>query len=263
MRFKKARIGSVAGPHPATVKAGMSVLRQGGNAVDAAVAAGFTEGVVDPHWNGIAGYGGCMVIYIAEKKKVVSVDYNSRAPQAASSRMFKIEKANSPAGYRVPDRENIIGPKAVGVPGIVAGLCLALERFGSMPLVEVIKPAIRSARYGFEYQLGLRNSASGMADVWSERFPETFRVFLKNGLPPQPGERFKNPDLARTLDAIAEGGTEVFYRGEIGEKIADHIQAERGCLSRKDMADYRARVVQPSKTMYRGYTVHTPPPPAA
>ncbi len=259
MKPRQRKYGTIVGPHPRTANAGMKILQSGGNAVDAAVAAAFTEGVVEPSHNGIAGYGGCMVIYLADQQRAVAIDYNTVAPAAASDQMFTIEKTDTPAGYRVPGRVNLHGPLAVGVPGVVAGLCLALQQFGSMPLTEVLKPSIRSARYGYVPNTANRNGMAGNAKRWLEEFPETARVFLKNGRAPQPGERLTNPDLARTLEAVAEGGSSAFYQGTIAQKIADYIQENGGCLSVEDFQRYTPRVLEPYKISYRGYRLYTAP----
>ncbi len=259
MDNRRIKLGTVAGPHPRTAQAGMAMLKAGGNAVDAAVAAAFTEGVVDPSYNGVAGYGGSMVIYLAGSSRVVAVDFNSTAPAAASERMFRIEKAPPPAGYRVPDRVNTHGPLSVGVPGIVAGLCLALRRFGTMDLADVLKPAINAARYGSAPNTVNRDYIKAEADRWKREFPETARVFLKNGRPPKKGERLTNPELARTLEAIAEGGPSVFYTGPLAETIATHIQELGGCLTAEELRAYRPRVVKPYEVSYRGHQLYTPP----
>ena len=237
----------------------MNILQSGGNAVDAAVAAAFTEGVVEPCHNGIAGYGGCMVIYLAHQQKVVAIDYNTVAPAAASDQMFTIEKTDTPAGYQVPGRVNLHGPLAIGVSGVVAGLCLALERFGSMPLGEVIRPAIRSARYGYVPNTANRGAMAGNAERWLQDFPETARVFLKNGRAPKPGERLTNADLARTLETVAEGGFAAFYQGSIAQTIVDYIQECGGCLSVEDFQRYTPRVLEPYEINYRGYRIYTAP----
>ena len=259
MKPRQRKYGTVVGPHPRTARAGMAMLKQGGNAVDAAVAAAFTEGVVEPSQNGVAGYGGCMVISLAERKEVVAIDYNTTVPAAASDRMFTIEKTDTPAGYRVPGRVNIHGPLSVGVPGVVAGLCLALQQFGSMPLHEILKLAIRSARYGFAPNRANRDGITANAERWLQEFPETARVFLKNGRPPQPGERLTNPALARTLEKVAEGGAPAFYNGPIAKKITDHIQESGGCLALEDFQNYRPKIVRPYEIHYRGYQFYTPP----
>ena len=256
---RRRRFGTVAGPHPKTARAGLATLRAGGNAVDAAVAAAFTEGVVEPLHNGIAGYGGCMVVYLAGRRRVVAVDCNSTAPAAASEGMFTIEKAPTPAGYRVPGRANVFGPLSVGVPGVVAGLCLALSRYGTMPLAEVVKPAISAARFG--YVPGRRNrlGLAENAENWRRDFPETARLLLKDGRPPRRGERVTNPELARTLEELAEGGASLFYRGQLAQKIASHVEELGGCLSAEDMRRYRGRVVEPYAAAYRDCRLFTPP----
>ncbi|MCZ6677493.1 MAG: gamma-glutamyltransferase family protein [Candidatus Poribacteria bacterium] len=259
MNPRPRKYGTVVGPHPRTAYAGMSMLRQGGNAIDAAVAAAFTEGVVEPSHNGVAGYGGCMVVYLADRREVVAIDYNTVAPAAASDSMFTIELTDTPAGYRVPGRVNVHGPLSVGVPGVVGGLCMALQEFGTMPLSEVLLPAIRSARYGFVPNRANRNGIVAQAERWQTEFPETARVFLKNGHPPKAGERLTNPDLARTLETIADGGASAFYCGDIGHKIVNFIQENGGCLTAGDLQNYRPRLVKPYEIRYRDCQLYTPP----
>jgi len=180
----RKQYGTVAGPHPRTVQVGMNILKDGGNAIDAAIAAAFAEGVVEPSQNGIAGYGGCMVIYLAERQEITTVDYNTVAPMASSDQMFPIKKADSPAGYYIPGRTNVHGPLSIGVPGVVAGLCLALQEFGRLPLDKILQPAIQSARYGFVPNRSNLNGIANNADRWKRDFPETARVYLKNNVPP-------------------------------------------------------------------------------
>ncbi len=259
MNWTQRDYGTVVGPHPRTAKAGMEMLLAGGNAVDAAVAAGFAEGVVEPSHNGIAGYGGCMLIYRKKTQDVVALDYNTAAPAAASADMFPIQDADVPAGYRVPGRINVHGPLSIGVPGVVAGLCLALEKFGTMPLMDVIRPAINSARYGYAPNSANRGGMAGNAERWKREFLSTARVFLKNGRAPKKGETLTNPELATTLDAIAEGGAPAFYEGEIAETIANYIQEIGGCLTVADLKAYRPFITEPYQIAYRGYTVYTAP----
>lgn len=171
--------------------------------------------------------------------------------------MFDIKRSAGPAGYRVSGRANVHGPQSVGVPGVVAGLCLALRRYGTMPLSEVIKPAIRAARSGFALTRSSRGYLSDFAPQMRRDFPETARVQLPNGRVPRPGERQTNPDLARTLEMIAEGGPAAFYKGELAQKIATHVQEGGGCLQVADLTRYRARVVEPYRVDYRGYRLFT------
>ena len=260
MNLRKRRYGTVAGPHPRTAQAGFEMLLLGGNAVDAAVAAAFAEGVVEPSHNGIAGYGGCVLIYEKKTQNVIAIDYNTAAPAAATEDMFTIEEApEAVAGYRVPGRVNVHGPLSIGVPGVVAGLCLALDRFGSIPLPEVLRPAIRSARYGYAPNSANRGGIAANAERWKQDFPETARVFLKAGRPPKKDEVLTNPELAQTLEAIAEGGHAAFYEGTIAETIADHIQELGGCLTVEDMKNYRPFLTHPYKIQYHDYSVYTSP----
>ena len=260
MKLHKREYGTVVGPHPRTAHAGMEMLLAGGNAVDAAVAAAFAEGVVEPSHNGIAGYGGCVLIYRKKTKDVVAIDYNSAAPAAASEDMFTIEDApDTAAGYRVPGRVNVHGPLSIGVPGVVAGLCLTLKEYGTLPLKDTLIPAINSARYGYAPNGANRGGIAGNAERWKKEFPETARVFLKNGKAPGKGEVLTNPDLARTLDVVAEGGHEAFYEGKIANTIADHIQELGGCITYDDMKNYRAFITDPYEINYRGYSVYTSP----
>lgn len=260
MNLHKREYGTVAGPHPRTAKAGFEMLLAGGNAVDAAVAAAFAEGVVEPSHNGVAGYGGCVLIYRKQMQDVIAIDYNTAAPAAASEEMFTIEDApDVPAGYRVPGRVNVHGPLSIGVPGVVAGLCLTLEEFGSLPLTEILKPAINSARYGYAPNSANRGGMAGNAERWKQDFPETARVFLKNGRPPKKGETLTNPELARTLEVVAEGGHAAFYEGSIAETIANHIQELGGCLTVDDLKNYRPIITEPYRIQYRDYSVYTAP----
>ncbi len=260
MNLRKRDYGTVVGPHPRTAESGFEMLLAGGNAVDAAVAAAFAEGVVEPSHNGIAGYGGCVLIYRKKTQDVIAIDYNTAAPAAASENMFTIEDApDAVAGYRVPGRVNVHGPQSIGVPGVVAGLCLALEEFGSLPLADVVRPAINSARYGYAPNSANRGGIAGNAERWKKDFPETARVFLKDGRAPKKGERLTNPELARTLETVAEGGREAFYEGTIAATIANHIQELGGCLTIDDLKNYRPFITQPYEIQYRGYSVYTAP----
>lgn len=174
--------------------------------------------------------------------------------------MFTIEKTRTASGYRVPGRANVHGPLSVGVPGVVAGLCLALRRFGTMSLEEVMAPAIRAARYGFVPNKVTRVGLVEEAQRWRRDFLETARVFLDpRGRVPRAGGRTTNPDLAQTLEMIAAEGPGVFYRGGLGKAIVDHIQKLGGCLTGGDLRTYRARVESPYEIPYRDCQVYTPP----
>ena len=159
----------------------------------------------------------------------------------------------------MPGRVNVHGPLSIGVPGVVAGLCLALETFGTLPLRDVLRPAINSARHGYAPNGANRGGIAGNAERWKRDFPETARVFLKNGRPPKKGETLTNPELARTLEAVAEGGHSAFYEGAIAETIANHIQKLGGCLTADDLKNYRPFITDPYQIQYRGHSVYTAP----
>ena len=198
------------------------MLKAGGNAVDAAVAAAFAIGVVEPNATGLGGEG-MMVIYLAGKKTAVAIDYRSAAPATASF----------PKG--IPST----GHAAVAVPGTVAGLTLALQKYGTMPLAQVLAPAIRLAEEGFVVSPTLagdrRRQLRGDRE---ERAALAGR--LPAGLPIEAGATLKNPDLAASLRKIGSGGADVFYRGAIADAIAAEMAAHGGFITKADLAAYRA-----------------------
>ena len=237
----EARSGMVASAHALASQAGLAMLRAGGNAVDAAVAAAFAVGVVEPNANGIGGEG-MMVIYLAKTGKAVAIDYRSAAPAKAAPPF-----ASS-------------GHAAVAVPGTVAGLATALEKYGTMKLRDVLAPAIRLAEGGFT-----------VSPVLNAAITDNFEEIVKNeplakivcpaGLPLDAGSTLRNPDLAATLRRIAAGGPDVFYRGEIADAIVKEMQASGGLMTREDLASYRAIEREPVEGTYRGHRLLSAPPP--
>jgi gamma-glutamyltranspeptidase / glutathione hydrolase len=262
MAFRECRLGMVVGPHPLTAEAGLEMLQAGGNAFDAAVAAAFTEAVVEPSHNGIGGYGGAAVCFHAAERRVVCVDYNTEAPAAARPDMFTTEP--SPDGvYRVSGTVHAHGPMSVGVPGIVAGLEEIHRSWGALPhpesIPQLLGPAIRAARDGWECNRITHNCLRENAEGIRAGFPETATLLtLTEGLP-QAGERLSNPQLARTLERLASAGLRDFYTGEIAGRIVDCLQERGGILTREDLAAYRARHVETTSMAYRGRVLHTPP----
>jgi gamma-glutamyltranspeptidase/glutathione hydrolase len=208
----RARQGMVASADAHASRVGVDVLRAGGNAVDAAVAVGFALAVTYPSAGNIGG-GGFMVIRLADGRET-TIDYRETAPAAAHRDMF-LDEAGSPVSER-----SIVGPLAAGVPGSVAGLALAHRKYGRLPLATVVAPAIRLARDGFEISWHMAALlASGQSLL--ARFPSTARTFLRpDGTPLTAGERLVQPDLAATLQDIAEHGPDAFYRGRIAGLIA-------------------------------------------
>lgn len=253
-----ARDAMVAAKHPWAVEAALNVLRRGGNAVDAAVTAAFAVGVCEPWMSGLGG-GGFMTVQFADGHRAV-IDYFARAPQAARADMYELEsgyKADA-VGFRgVKHQANAYGPLSVAVPGMVSGMALALERFGSIDLAQAIAPAADFAERGFPI-----NWYNGMFIASQEtvirRDEETSRIFLRGGAAPAPlfGEApitLPQPELAQTLRAIGREGPDGFYRGEVGQRIAEHLQALGGILTSDDLARYQALIVEPLVLGYRDY----------
>lgn len=260
-----ARGGMVTAEHHLAAEAGIEMLRDGGNAVDAAVAAAFVMGVVEPFTSGIGGIAG-LVIRLADGR-VVSVEGPTRAPLGAHADMFELVGDGSRAGMylwpAVKGGGNVDGATSVSVPGQAAALCLALERYGSLPRARVMEPAIRLAREGFEIDWHVALSFAMYADrLW--KAGDARRIFFRpSGAPlrppigTEPSDRFVQTDLARTLECIARDGPDVLYRGEIAEAIVADVRANGGVLGAADLAKYEARVGTPLQTMYRGHRVIT------
>ncbi|HUG14437.1 MAG TPA: gamma-glutamyltransferase [Thermomicrobiales bacterium] len=247
----------VAAKHPWAVQAGLDILASGGNAVDAAAATAFAVGVVEPWMSGIGGVG-FMTIQKSSGERVV-IDYFGRAPQAARADMFEMtDDARTVVGFGgVRDRANEYGPLSVLVPGMVAGMALALEQHGTKEIGEVIQAAIRCADEGFEV-----NWYNGMLLASQQavirRDPETTKVYLGSGGPPaplfgQPLPRIRQPELANTLRRIASHGRDGFYRGETAECIADHLQSVGGIMTTDDLARFEPTVVEPLVIEYQGH----------
>lgn len=258
----QTRLGLVVGAHPLTAEAGVEALEAGGNAADAAVAAAFTEAVVEPAHNGVAGYGGCAVVWQAAAGRAFAVDYNTRAPSAARPGQFPFEPTPD-GGYVVPNgRPHAHGATAVGVPGVVAGLALIAERFGRLPLARLVQPAIRAARDGWVVNARTAEIIAEWAPVMTARFPETARLVMPAGRLTRTGETLTNSDLAATLEQLASQGAETFYRGELARRLVAGLREGGGLVTEEDFARYRARVIEPLAGPYRDLTLLTPPIPA-
>jgi gamma-glutamyltranspeptidase/glutathione hydrolase len=248
-----SRLGCVVG-HPEGAWAGMAVLAAGGNAVDASVTAALVAGVVGVHLCGIGGYGGHMIIARDGGKRIVAIDFNTAAPQAARADMFPLQ-----GNGQVQGRINEVGWLAAGVPGTLAGLQLALNRHGTWPFRQVVKPALRYARDGFEVHAGLAAAARGSQALLA-RDAASARLLLPHGKPLARGDRFRNVELAVLLETLAaDNSVEAFYRGDIARRIAAGFQRNGGLLTTADLAAYQAREVEPLKLDWRGYAIHTAP----
>jgi len=255
----RARRGMVVAQHPLGAGVGASILARGGNAVDAAVATAFAMTVVEPFMSTLAG-GGSFLIYLAKRGETIAIDANVVAPAACHENCYELAEAITQELFTwraVAGDANIYGARAVAVPGSVAGLCLMLERYGSMELADVLAPAIKLAEEGFvsDWYIGLT-----MAIHSSElrAFPETARTYLRNGRdvyrPPSlaDGDVFRQPELAFSLRLVAKQGPSAVYRGEIAQRIHEHIQAGGGWLTKDDLAGYAPRVLSPLLGKYRG-----------
>ena len=229
--------------------AGVEVLRRGGNAVDAAVAVGFALAVTYPQAGNIGG-GGYMVIHLADGRRA-AMDYREVAPLAATRDMY-LDSAG-----RLTNK-SIVGHLASGVPGAVAGMADALARFGTMPLREVMQPAIRLARDGFVVDSGLSRSLESSRSLLVQFGGGD--VYFPAGRALAPGARFVQPALARTLTAIAERGPAAFYQGEIADSLVAEMRRGGGIITRADLAAYRPVLREPLRTTYRGHTLFTMPP---
>src|SRR5690349_15972290 len=209
----------VASDAPLAGDAGIEILRQGGNAVDAAVAVGFALAVVYPEAGNIGG-GGYMVIHMADGR-TAALDYREIAPMAATRNMYLDDKGN------LTDK-SVIGPLASGVPGAVAGLTAALAKFGTMSLKDVMAPAIRYAEEGFIVDSAQARSYKNAAKLLGQF--NGADVFLPRGQPLAVGTRLKQPDLAKTLRRIADKGAAGFYSGETAKLIADEMKRDGGII---------------------------------
>lgn len=229
--------------------AGVEILREGGNAVDAAVATGFALAVTLPEAGNIGG-GGYMVIRMADGR-VAALDYREVAPLAATRNMYVGSDG------KLTD-ESVTGYRASGVPGAVAGLAEALKSYGTMPLRRVMEPAIRLATVGFRVDSALARSLANEQKRIG-RFAGADR-FYPGGAPLAVGATLVQPELARTLNLIADQGPDAFYRGPIASAIVDEEQHGHGLITEEDLAAYRARWREPIRGTYRGYSLVTMPP---
>jgi gamma-glutamyltranspeptidase/glutathione hydrolase len=235
-------------------KVGERILAEGGNAIDAAVAAALMSCVATPSRCGIGGYGGHMTLALKGGKKVTSIDFNTMAPAAARADMYPLDDQD-----QVQGRKNFFGWLAVGVPGTLAGLQLALERFGTRTFRELVQPAIDAAENGVVVtdflQRVIRSSLPRFRND-----PGSSGIYLKHGEPLSVGERLRNPDLANLLRTLAErNSVDSFYRGDISQRLADEFKKNGGLVTVKDLAVYHAREVEPLRLNWDKFSIYTAP----
>jgi len=250
-----AKRGMVAAANELASQAGTEILKEGGNAVDAAVATAFALNVVEANASGIGG-GGFMLVKMADSDKVVAIDYREKAPAASTPDMFASEEAkkNNISAY---------SPFAVGVPGTVAGMVTALEKYGTMSLAQVMAPAIRLAEDGFPLARVTSESAKDHFDMLTKFNDPSKVAFLTNGLPAEPGTIIKQPNLAKAFRLIAKDGRKAFYEGPIGEAMVRRLQELGGKMTMDDLKNYDAVLREPAEGTYRGYKIFSMSPPSS
>ena len=249
------RYAMVVSDHPLASEVGRDVMRRGGNAIDAAVAVAFALAVVHPQAGNLGGGG--FLVYRAADGRAYTLDFREAAPAAATRDMY-VDAAGDLTGG------SVTGALAAGVPGTVAGLAEMHRRFGRLPWTELVAPAVALAQGGFVIDAP---RAASFADTTSRarlaRFPTTVADFFRDGRPPELGDTLRQPDLARTLAAIADSGPDAFYRGRVADQIVAQMRASGGIITLADLAAYRAKWRDPIETSYRGWTVIGMPPPSS
>jgi gamma-glutamyltranspeptidase/glutathione hydrolase len=235
---------------------GVEILEKGGNAVDAAVAVGFALAVTHPRAGNLGG-GGFFVIWLADKKQAVALDFREIAPQGIHAKSF-LDETGKPDTAKV-QRTGL----GVGVPGSVSGLATAVEKFGSgkFSLADLIAPAIKLAREGIPIESDLAASLNRFQNTLL-RWPSSAKIFANDGKILQSGFLVQN-DLANTLEAIAKSGPQAFYKGEIAEKIARSVREAGGVMTADDLAKYKTEILEVVRGNYRGHEVLSMPPPSS
>lgn len=261
----------IVAPQPEAVEAGAVMLREGGNAVDAAITCALVQGVVDPLMAGIAGFGS-MQIYMPGRPYHGFIDFHGRVPGAARPDMWAdliAGEARDGFGFVLKGAVNDVGYQSITVPGSLKAYHEAIVEFGGRPWAEIVAPAIRHAEDGWVVRPHVHQFWSDDANTGRAPNPDRLRATPAarrlycdgDGKPLRPGARIANPDLARTLKRIAEGGAEVFYRGDLAAEIAADMAKNGGLLSAADLAGYRTRRPEPLWGTYRGHRIATNQPP--
>ena len=251
----RGKNGIVSSSSAIASEVGIEILKQGGNAVDAAIATAFTMAVTWPTAGNIGGGG--FLVYHGADGEATAFDFREKAPLAATQTMYLDADGN------VRDNSNHDGILAVGVPGTVAGMELAHRRLGSLPWEELLQPAIDLAQYGMPISFHLHDSFKRHKSSW-DRYPSSANIFLKeDGSYYEPGDIWKQPDLARTLMRVQKNGSDGFYAGETAELIATFMRENGGIITLEDLEKYRAVEREPIRGTYRGYDIVSMPPPSS
>ena len=245
----------IASAHALSTQAGLDIIRAGGNAFDAAIAVSSTLAVVEPISSGIGG-GGFFLLHDANSGRDVFLDARETAPAAATPATYLDEN-----GELNRDRATN-GPWSAGIPGLPAALVHLAQHYGQLPLKTSLAPAIRIARAGFPIYARLEKGYGSRRAVM-ERYRGTRAVFLADGTPPTVGETLKQPELARTLELLAEKGFDGFYRGDVARKLLAAVKEEGGQWRADELSGYKVREREPLRLKYRGWDITTAPPPSS
>lgn len=257
-RSGEGRRGVVSAGRAEAAAIGRDILRQGGNAIDAAVAVAFALGVCEPNASGIGG-GGFMLLRDGKTGRCVFLDFREKAPAAARPEMYTPARPGSNEDISL---RNVYGGMAVAVPGDVKGLFYALRHYGTMEPAQVIAPAAALAREGFVVTPLLHGDMAAHREQL-KRYGDGWKIYLRDGEPWPVGSVLRNPDLAATLERIAREGEEGFYRGGIGQAILKQVRKDGGLLTREDLEGFSVRVLEPVRSTYRGYELISSPPPSS
>ncbi|UZD21387.1 gamma-glutamyltransferase [Algoriphagus halophytocola] len=250
-----AENGMVVSDHVIASQVGVDILKKGGNAIDAAVATAFALEVTHPEAGNIGGGG--FIVFMKSDGNVTTFDFREKAPLAASPTMFLDENG------KIKDNSNHQGLLAVGVPGTVAGLYQAHQKYGKLPWADLVKPAVELAKKGFTMSWGLYNAAVRMTD--RDPSEDIMQNYFKgkDGKIVKPGETWKQPALAKTLKEIQKHGRNGFYKGWVAQEIEDYMKANGGIITKADLEKYEAVEREPVKGTFNGYEIYSMPPPSS
>ena len=251
----RAKQGMVASVDATATQVGVDILKEGGNAVDAAVAVGYALAVTHPQAGNLGG-GGFMLIR-TKNGNTTAIDFREMAPAKATRDMFLDDQGN-------PDsKKSLTSHLASGTPGTVAGFSLALDKYGTMPLNKVVQPAFKLARDGFIVNDALADDLKTYGSEVLPNHENSKAIFWKEGEPLKKGDKLVQANLAKSLEMIAENGPDAFYKGTIAEQIAQEMQKNGGLITKEDLAAYKAVERTPISGDYRGYQVYSMPPPSS
>ncbi|SFT77526.1 gamma-glutamyltranspeptidase / glutathione hydrolase [Algoriphagus locisalis] len=250
-----AENGMVVSDHVIASQVGVDILKKGGNAIDAAVATAFALEVTHPEAGNIGGGG--FIVFLNSEGEVTTFDFREKAPLAASPTMFLDENG------KIKDNSNHQGLLAVGVPGTVAGLYQAHQKYGRLPWADLVKPSVELAKKGFTMSWGLYNAAVRMTD--RDPSEDIMQNYFKgkDGEVVKPGETWKQPALAKTLKEIQKHGRDGFYKGWVAQEIEDYMKANGGIITKADLEKYEAVEREPVKGTFNGYEIYSMPPPSS